>query len=351
MADNAKVFASPVDFDSLPVRNFVLQMVASAPSALSEGMLIYLSSDKHAQLWDGTAWRSLAFSEDVPSGVELQANKGVANGYAGLDANAKVPVAQLMTGGTTGSLVLLSANMAAGQVPMWDGARWVSYSLSSVMNYCGQVQTYDNLPSGAAKGDTYNVVEAHGNTPAGTNYAWNGTSWDALGGEIDLSGYLLKNPAITPGTSCKVTYDANGLVTGGSDLAASDIPSLDASKIASGVLGIARIPTGNADGKVPLLGNSPTDGQALVYQASTGKYVGATLATGNVNRADLTITGDGTTTEFTLTHNIGRVPIVQILDANAQEVEVSKTINTTQCVFRFGRAPASGVTYSVQVVG
>ena len=351
MSGEPIVFGSPVDFDSLPVQNLVLQLVASAPSALSEGMLVYLTSDKRAQLWDGTAWRSIAFEGDIPSGVELQSNKGVANGYAGLDTNAKVPVSQLMTGGTTGSLILLSVNMSAGQIPMWDGAKWVSYSVAAVMNYRGQVQTYENLPSGAATGDTYNVVEAHGNTPAGTNYAWNGSSWDALGGSIDLSGYLMKNPAITPGTHCKVTYDANGLVTGGDDLAASDIPDLDASKIVTGVIGIARIPTGNADGKVPLLGGSPTDGQALVYQASTGKYVGATLSTGTVNRADLTVTGDGATTDFTLTHNIGRVPIVQVLDANAQEVEVAKTINTTQCVLHFGRAPASGVSYSVQVIG
>lgn len=36
---------------------------------------------------------------------------------------------------------------------------------------------------------------------------------------------LQPNTAITGNTKCKITYDANGLVTGGADLAASDLPS------------------------------------------------------------------------------------------------------------------------------
>lgn len=39
------------------------------------------------------------------------------------------------------------------------------------------------------------------------------------------------NQAITPGTKAKITYDANGLVTGGADLIESDIPELNISKI------------------------------------------------------------------------------------------------------------------------
>ena len=43
-------------------------------------------------------------------------------------------------------------------------------------------------------GYVWNVTDAHGNTPAGTNYAWSEDTqtWDALGGTIDLSPYALK---------------------------------------------------------------------------------------------------------------------------------------------------------------
>lgn len=43
--------------------------------------------------------------------------------------------------------------------------------------------------------------------------------------------YVLKNSNITAGTHTKITYDSKGLVTGGSDLEATDIPSLAISKI------------------------------------------------------------------------------------------------------------------------
>ena len=42
---------------------------------------------------------------------------------------------------------------------------------------------------------------------------------------------VVSNEAITPGTHTKITYDSKGLVTGGADLTAADIPSIEHSKI------------------------------------------------------------------------------------------------------------------------
>jgi hypothetical protein len=59
--------------------------------------------------------------------------------------------------------------------------------LASIYRYKGTVATYSDLPStGLTIGDVYNVEED------GSNYAWNGTIWDKLGGEVDLSGYYNK---------------------------------------------------------------------------------------------------------------------------------------------------------------
>ena len=62
--------------------------------------------------------------------------------------------------------------------------------------YKGTVATKNDLPeSGKTEGFVYNVTNAEGTpgdpeyTPAGTNYAWNGEAWDALGGTVDLSNY------------------------------------------------------------------------------------------------------------------------------------------------------------------
>lgn len=67
--------------------------------------------------------------------------------------------------------------------------------ISSVYSYKGSKATYAELPSDAAAGDVWNVEEARDNHPAGTNWAWTGTAWDALGGAIDLSAYYNKTQA------------------------------------------------------------------------------------------------------------------------------------------------------------
>lgn len=68
-------------------------------------------------------------------------------------------------------------------------------SLGTVYNYKGSKDTWAELPSNATAGDVWNVNEAHDNVPAGTNWAWDGSKWDALGGTIDLSDYYTKTEA------------------------------------------------------------------------------------------------------------------------------------------------------------
>jgi hypothetical protein len=46
-------------------------------------------------------------------------------------------------------------------------------------------------------------------------------------GDQDLSGLVVKNAPITAATNTKITYDSKGLVTGGTSLIASDIPTLN----------------------------------------------------------------------------------------------------------------------------
>lgn len=78
---------------------------------------------------------------------------------------------------------------------------YVDSKVSSVYVYKGSVTNYSELASITTKeaGDVYNVVNANGSTPGGTNYAWTGTEWDALGGTIDLSNYV-ENSAFTAHT-------------------------------------------------------------------------------------------------------------------------------------------------------
>lgn len=67
--------------------------------------------------------------------------------------------------------------------------------ISAVYKYKGTVSTYGDLPStNLTVGDVYNIETADSthSINAGDNVAWNGSSWDKLGGDIDLSGYQSK---------------------------------------------------------------------------------------------------------------------------------------------------------------
>ena len=54
---------------------------------------------------------------------------------------------------------------------------------------------YADLPASPEVGDVYNVTDAHEGHPAGTNYVWTGSAWDALSGVVDLTPYLTKEEA------------------------------------------------------------------------------------------------------------------------------------------------------------
>lgn len=52
--------------------------------------------------------------------------------------------------------------------------------ISGVYKFKGSVASVSNLPESATAGDVYNVEDS------GMNYAWDGDSWDALGGTIEI---------------------------------------------------------------------------------------------------------------------------------------------------------------------
>lgn len=140
---------------------------------------------------------------DVEASVEeVNHLKGVTSGVQA-QLNAKAPLASPEFTGTPTAPTAVSgtntqqiATTAFVKDAVDTAVSGVKADLGSALTYKGSVPTYEELPqSGQSKGDTYNVVAAHGNTPAGTNYAWDGDKWDPLGGDIDLSAYLTSDKA------------------------------------------------------------------------------------------------------------------------------------------------------------
>ena len=76
-----------------------------------------------------------------------------------------------------------------------DLSEELATKLSAVYKYSGSVEKYEDLPTNLTsedKGAVYNVEQANGTTPAGTNYVWDGEKWDALAGIVDLSPLATK---------------------------------------------------------------------------------------------------------------------------------------------------------------
>lgn len=101
--------------------------------------------------------------------------------------------------GKTGNVTLAAGDIGITAIEGVEGENIqaaleaINTKASTAYKYKGSKATYEELPAeNNTVGDVWNVVAAHGTTPAGTNYAWTGNAWDALGGLVDLSTYQTK---------------------------------------------------------------------------------------------------------------------------------------------------------------
>lgn len=119
--------------------------------------------------------------------------------------------------------------------------------LTTVYKYKGSVETYADLPTSKQQiGDVYNVKQADPdhNIEAGDNVAWDGTAWDILAGDTDLSGYAQLNSANT--FTALNTFAAKIIVSNGTEAGSSGTISLGISPADEPVQ--ARIATDNLGG-------------------------------------------------------------------------------------------------------
>lgn len=71
-----------------------------------------------------------------------------------------------------------------------DVSSAISAAVGSAYKFKGSVATVADLPNNAEVGDVYDVQAT------GTNYAWTGTAWDALGQLIDTSTLWAKSELV-----------------------------------------------------------------------------------------------------------------------------------------------------------
>lgn len=172
--DNRTVQATLADRDAMPT----IQLV--------EGLFVYVKENKTAYILKG-------FNADGSNRV-----------WETLATGTVVEIINSLESDRTDAA--LSAAQGKALKTLVDDLK---ASVAAALDYKGTKDTYDALPTeGNKKGDVWNVVAAHGTTPAGTNYAWDGTQWDPLGGTVDLSGYYTKTQVDDAISTAKTELEA-----------------------------------------------------------------------------------------------------------------------------------------------
>ena len=137
-------------------------------------------------------------TEDANHRTVTDTEKATWNAAAGIEGQIPTKTSDLTNDGENGTDKFATES-------------YVNQKTSQIYRYKGSVATYADLPSTHDVGDVYNVVAEYGDYPAGTNFAWNGTEWDALGGSIDLSAYAEESelaPIAKSGDLADATQDA-----------------------------------------------------------------------------------------------------------------------------------------------
>ena len=151
--------------------------------------------------------------------------------------------------------------------------------ISSAMNYIDSVNSYAELPgSGNSKGDVYNVTAEFTidgkKYPAGTNVAWDGSTWDPLGGTVDVSKFQTAEQVQTivtgygylPKTEAATTYVPQTRTVAGKALSAditlakADVGLDKVDNTADADKPISTKTQTALDGKVDKLESKPTAG-------------------------------------------------------------------------------------------
>lgn len=151
-----------------------------------------------------TATSSATTKKYVDDSLSNKVDKASSPGHIliyGVDATGKQTTYIGNTSAESGSVAIRGdgGRLAVGTPTADDDAatkKYVDDKVSTVYKYKGSVANYSDLPTENNEvGDVYNVENAdpeHG-IKAGDNVAWTGTTWDVLGGTIDLSNYATKD--------------------------------------------------------------------------------------------------------------------------------------------------------------
>lgn len=195
---------------AIPVRTAGGMLLVENPSSDAPKAAVNLlyANTTYGRLGAGNDWTGTnRFTSGLTVGNNLQYAEYSFGGVSVTQKNSDGTIATSVSLGypaKNGTFALTSDVSASASTTLTSAKTYtdqqINTKLSSALKYKGSKDTYADLPkTGNQAGDVWNVVAAYGNAHAGTNWAWNGTVWDPLGGTIDLTNYVTAPAAFNTG--------------------------------------------------------------------------------------------------------------------------------------------------------
>ena len=260
LADNAVTAAKIAD-------EATVDLVTTLPGAGAfTGQIALDTDDNKIYIWDGSAWQSVKGAGSVNTIV------GSSSGLVNINISTsgdQVTITPTLDN-TTSAAHFLGGPTGAGGAVAYRAIAGTDLPVATTSNKGGVAVNGNGLVMSGNEIHVNNTVSANTTEFQLTKYDANGlitsgrlvTAADmpeaasstrgavfpGSGLTVASGGELNHTNSITPGTFTKVTVDAQGHVTAGTNIAAADVPELDAGKTTTGAFPAARIQNSSIDG-------------------------------------------------------------------------------------------------------